>query len=88
MIGVHEGRIALSVGDEKVVIKLLEEVRHIMNHDDTSYFVDDADIIISNWTQELLLKDRLEEYLGDLSNKGEEIHQDSSSVQVMEQPRE
>ena len=62
----------LRLRDEEVVFKLPEAMRHTLDLNDTSYFVDDIDIIISDCMLPVFSMDPLEEYLGKLSDDGEE----------------
>ncbi|XP_039145567.1 uncharacterized protein LOC120282785 [Dioscorea cayenensis subsp. rotundata] len=64
-IDVKDGRITLRVGEEEVVFKLRDSMRHTMDFDDTCYFIDVIDGVISEFVQDTFLKDKLSELLED-----------------------
>ena len=76
----------LSVGVKEVMFKLPEAMWDTMNRDATSYYIDDVDIIISDYMQKVLSMHPLKEYMGELSDDSSESHQGPSSVLVKEQP--
>lgn len=71
LIDVNEGKMTLRVGEEQVVLTLLEVMKHTLNHDDTLYFTDETDLIISNCVQEMLALNPLDDYLEELDSKGD-----------------
>lgn len=53
LIDVKDGRMVLRVGDEKVVLKLLDTMRQSNEFEDTCYYMDAIDDIISDFVQEI-----------------------------------
>ena len=58
----------LWAGDEEAIFKLPEAMKHPMEHNDTSYSIDDIDLIICDCVQEVLALNPLEEYLDELDD--------------------
>ena len=46
LIDVSNDRMVLRVGDDEVIFRLLETMRHSMGYDHTCYFIDVNDMII------------------------------------------
>ena len=59
----------LRVGEEEVIFKLQEAMKHTLDHDDSPYFTDETDMIISDCVQEVLASNTLDEYLEELDHK-------------------
>jgi len=78
LIDVKDGQMTLRVGDEEVVFKLKDTMRHSMDFDDTCYSVDIIDDAISEFVHDTFLKDELEELLGEephsVEGAVEELH--------------
>ena len=77
LIGVSDGKLILRVGDEEATFNLPDAMKHPMEHDDTSYSLDVIDVIISDYVQEVMAINFLEEYLGELTNDEGESRQAS-----------
>ena len=69
LIDVKEGKMTLRVGEEEVIFKLPEAMKHTLDHDDSLYFTDETDMIISDCVQEVLALNPLDEYLEELDHK-------------------
>ena len=46
LLDIQDGNMTLRTGDEEAIFKLLEAMKHPMEHDDTSYSIDDIGLII------------------------------------------
>jgi len=64
-IDVKDVRMALQVDEEEIVFKLRNSMRHTMDFDETCYFVDVVDDVVSEFVQETYMKDEHAELLGD-----------------------
>ena len=58
----------LQASDKEVIFKLPEAMKHPMEHDNTSYSIDDINLIICDCEQEMLALNPLEEYLNELDD--------------------
>ncbi|KAJ0969579.1 hypothetical protein J5N97_022456 [Dioscorea zingiberensis] len=67
------GRLALRVGDQEVVFKLPEAMRHTMDHDDISYSVDEVYKITTDCLEDFLHTDPSFQCLGELDKQHEEL---------------
>ena len=47
IIDVSDRRLVLRVGEEEVIFKIFDAIRHLLEQDDTCYFLDDIDITVS-----------------------------------------
>ena len=56
-IDVKDGRMVLRIREEEVVSKLQAAMRHSMDFDDSSYFVDQIDDYVFDFVQDSLWKD-------------------------------
>lgn len=63
LIDVKDGRMVLRVGEEKVMFKHQERMRHSMNFDDSCYFVKNTNECVIEFLQDSLWKDNLESVL-------------------------
>ncbi|XP_039113820.1 uncharacterized protein LOC120249368 [Dioscorea cayenensis subsp. rotundata] len=59
LIDVKDGKMVLRVGDEEVVFKLKDAMRHSMDGDDTCYALDVIDGCVSDFVQDTWMKDDL-----------------------------
>ena len=62
LLDIQDRKITLYTGDEEAIFKLLEPMKHPMEHNDTSYSIHDTDMIICDYLQEVLSLNPLEEY--------------------------
>ncbi|XP_039118061.1 uncharacterized protein LOC120253904 [Dioscorea cayenensis subsp. rotundata] len=69
LIDIKGGKMTLRVGDEQVVFTLPEAMKHTLDHDDTLYFTNTTDLIISDCVQEVLAMNPLDEYLEEFRDK-------------------
>lgn len=53
----------LRVGDEEVVFTLPNAMKHTLDHDDPLYFTDETNMVNSDYVQELLAINPLDQYL-------------------------
>ena len=60
IIDVSDGKLVLRVGDEEVTFKIHNAMRHSLEEDDTCYYLDSTDIVVSDCLQELVHDDPLE----------------------------
>ena len=47
IIDVYDGRLVLRVEDEEVIFKIFDAMKHSLEQDDTCYFLDNLNIIVS-----------------------------------------
>ena len=69
LIDVKEGKMTLRVGDEQVVFTLPNAMKHTLDRDDSLYYTDTTDVIISDCVQEVLSLNPLDEYLEELEDE-------------------
>lgn len=65
LIDVKDGRMVLRVEEEEIVFKIKDSMRHFMDFNDTCYFVDVVNDLITNYVQDTWMKDELSELLKD-----------------------
>lgn len=70
LIDVESGKMTLRVGEEEAVFTLSEAMKHTLDHDDTLYFTNETDLIISDCVQEVLAVNLLDDYLEELDSNG------------------
>ncbi|XP_039122080.1 uncharacterized protein LOC120258698 [Dioscorea cayenensis subsp. rotundata] len=63
LIDIKGARMTLRVGDEEVIITLPTAMKHTLDHDDSLYFTDETDMIITDCVQEVLAINHLDEFL-------------------------
>ena len=54
IIDVSDGRLVLRVGEEEVIFKISDALRHSLEQNDTCYFHDDFDITVFGSVQEVV----------------------------------
>ena len=84
LIDVKDGRMVLRFGEEKVVFKLEEAMRHSMEFDDLYYFVDHIDDCVSDFAQDSLLKDEMGDMLEE--EPPQEIDQKEEQKEGIDRP--
>jgi len=80
LIDVKDGQMTLRVGDEEVIFKLKDSMRHSLDFDDTCYSVDVIDDVVSDFIHDTFLKDELEEILGEGSHSVERVMEELHCV--------
>ena len=61
-----DGRMVLTIGEDKVVFKLQDTMRYSMDCDDSCYFIDHINSNVADFVQDSLLEDKLEDILEDI----------------------
>lgn len=80
VIDVKDGKMTLRVGEEEVVFTLSKAMKHTLDHDDTLYFIDKTELIISDCVQEVLAMNPLNDYLGELDDDGDQEKMSTSPL--------
>ncbi|XP_039143974.1 uncharacterized protein LOC120281118 [Dioscorea cayenensis subsp. rotundata] len=65
LINVKDSLMALHLGEEEVIFKIRDSMRDTMDFDDTCYYVDAIDDLVSDFVQDIFIKDELSELLED-----------------------
>ncbi|KAJ0985421.1 hypothetical protein J5N97_003777 [Dioscorea zingiberensis] len=73
-----QGKLALRVGDQEVTFQIPEAMRHTVAQDDTSYSVDDIDLLTSACMEDLLMIDQLHDELNEAEDISEEVRGNSA----------
>lgn len=63
LIDVKDAQMVVRVGEEEIILKLRDTMRHSMNFDDTCYYVDVVDDFVFECMQDKFMKDEFFELL-------------------------
>ena len=64
LIDVNDGKFVQRVGEDEIIFRLPEAMKHLLEFDDVLYLIHSFNLEISNYVQETLQKEHLKDHLG------------------------